>query len=184
MAAATGLAATTTRPRRLGAGFPRSFPGLSLLYTVNPDPQRPTCVWVNADSGSAQIQNFDAYTGGACGEGPIRVLAASFVVPTQTCLPSNYTSLRVTDPARSQYTSGTVSFQDGDANPVPGLPEMPLDDTGAVNLSGLNLNTQHGLPHPLLMKFTLKLLANLTDPRGGDALDRVINGLTKVVPAA
>jgi hypothetical protein len=34
------------------------------------------------------------------------------------------------------------------------------------------------------MKFTLKLLANLTDPRGGDALDRVINGLTKVVPAA
>ena len=37
---------------------------------------------------------------------------------------------------------------------------------------------------PLLMKFTLKLLANLTDPRGGDAMDRVINGLTKVAPAA
>ena len=46
------------------------------------------------------------------------------------------------------------------------------------------LATRHGLPHPLLMKFTLKLLANLTDPSGGDALDRVINGLTKVVPAA
>ena len=29
--------------------------------------------------------------------------------------------------------------------------------------------TQHGLPHPLLMRFVLKLLANLTDPRGGDA---------------
>ena len=48
----------------------------------------------------------------------------------------------------------------------------------------MQLATRHGLPHPLLMKFTLKLLANLTDPRGGDALDRVINGLTKVVPAA
>jgi geranylgeranyl reductase family protein len=44
--------------------------------------------------------------------------------------------------------------------------------------------TRHGLPRPLLMKFTLKLLANLTDPRGGDAMDRVINGLTKIAPAA
>jgi geranylgeranyl reductase family protein len=46
------------------------------------------------------------------------------------------------------------------------------------------LATRHGLPRPLLMKFTLKLLANLTDPRGGDALDRVINGLARVAPAA
>ena len=44
--------------------------------------------------------------------------------------------------------------------------------------------TKYGLPRPLLMKFTLKLLANLTDPRGGDALDRVINGLVKAAPAA
>ncbi|MCW2623217.1 MAG: putative electron transfer oxidoreductase [Frankiales bacterium] len=48
----------------------------------------------------------------------------------------------------------------------------------------MNVATKHGLPRPLLMKFTLKLLANLTDPRGGDALDRVINGLSKVAPAA
>jgi menaquinone-9 beta-reductase len=44
--------------------------------------------------------------------------------------------------------------------------------------------TKYGLPRTTLMKFTLKLLANLTDPRGGDAMDRVINGLCKVVPAA
>ena len=43
--------------------------------------------------------------------------------------------------------------------------------------------TQHGMPHPMLMRFVLKLLANLTDPRGGDAMDWIINGLTKVVPA-
>ena len=48
----------------------------------------------------------------------------------------------------------------------------------------MKLATRHGLPRPLLMKFTLKLLANLTDPRGGDAMDRLINGLTKVVPTA
>jgi geranylgeranyl reductase family protein len=43
---------------------------------------------------------------------------------------------------------------------------------------------RHGLPHPTLMKFVLKLLANLSDPRGGDAMDRVINALTRLAPAA
>ncbi|GAA2115043.1 geranylgeranyl reductase family protein [Actinomadura alba] len=44
--------------------------------------------------------------------------------------------------------------------------------------------TTHGLPHPTLMRFTLKLLANLTDPRGGDAMDRIINAMSKLAPAA
>ncbi len=48
----------------------------------------------------------------------------------------------------------------------------------------MSLATRHGLPRPLLMKFTLKMLANLRDPRGGDALDRVINGLSRLAPAA
>jgi geranylgeranyl reductase family protein len=48
----------------------------------------------------------------------------------------------------------------------------------------MRLATQRGLSHPMLMKFTLKMLANLTDPRGGDAMDRIINGLTKVTPRA
>jgi geranylgeranyl reductase family protein len=47
----------------------------------------------------------------------------------------------------------------------------------------MKIATRHGLPHPVLMKFVLKLLANLTDPRGGDAMDRVINALTKAAPA-
>jgi hypothetical protein len=45
------------------------------------------------------------------------------------------------------------------------------------------LATRHGLPHPTLMRFVLKLMANLTDPRGGDAMDRIINGMTRIVPA-
>jgi menaquinone-9 beta-reductase len=44
--------------------------------------------------------------------------------------------------------------------------------------------TQHGLPRPALMRFTMKLLANLTEPRGGDAADRVINALSRITPAA
>jgi hypothetical protein len=34
------------------------------------------------------------------------------------------------------------------------------------------------------MRFTMKLLGNLTEPRGGDASDRVINALSKIAPAA
>ncbi|MFI7539649.1 geranylgeranyl reductase family protein [Actinoplanes sp. NPDC049599] len=47
----------------------------------------------------------------------------------------------------------------------------------------MRIATKHGMPHPTLMRFVLKLLANLTDPRDGDAMDRIINGLTKVAPA-
>lgn len=44
--------------------------------------------------------------------------------------------------------------------------------------------TRYGLPRPLLMRFALKLLANLAEPRGGDAIDRLINGLARIAPAA
>ena len=48
----------------------------------------------------------------------------------------------------------------------------------------MQIAAQKGLPHTNLMKIVLKLLANLTDPRGGDATDRVINALAKVAPSA
>jgi geranylgeranyl reductase family protein len=44
--------------------------------------------------------------------------------------------------------------------------------------------TRHGMPRPAAMRFVLKLLANLTEPRGGDATDRVINALSRLTPAA
>ena len=44
--------------------------------------------------------------------------------------------------------------------------------------------TKYGLPRPALMRFTLKLMANLTDPRDGDVHDRIINALSKVAPDA
>jgi len=44
--------------------------------------------------------------------------------------------------------------------------------------------TRYGLPRTALMRFTLKLMANLTDPYDGDVSDRVINALARVAPAA
>jgi menaquinone-9 beta-reductase len=44
--------------------------------------------------------------------------------------------------------------------------------------------TKHGMRRPTAMRFVLKLLANLTDPQGGDAADRVINAMSRLTPAA
>jgi flavin-dependent dehydrogenase len=44
--------------------------------------------------------------------------------------------------------------------------------------------TGRGMRHPQLMKFALKLLANLTDPTDGDASDRVISVMTRLAPSS
>jgi hypothetical protein len=48
----------------------------------------------------------------------------------------------------------------------------------------MKLCTHHGLHHPALMRFALKLMANLTDRRDGDAMDRLVNAMTRLAPAA
>jgi len=52
----------------------------------------------------------------------------------------------------------------------------------AIGRPGLmRFATRHSMSRPALMRFALKLLANLTDP-GGDAADRLVNGLSKLAP--
>jgi menaquinone-9 beta-reductase len=52
----------------------------------------------------------------------------------------------------------------------------------AIGRPGLmRFATRHSMSRPALMGFALKLLANLTDPRG-DAADRLVNGLSKLAP--
>jgi geranylgeranyl reductase family protein len=52
----------------------------------------------------------------------------------------------------------------------------------AIGRPGLmHFATKHGMSRPALMRFALKLLANLTDTRG-DATDRLVNGLSKLAP--
>ena len=46
----------------------------------------------------------------------------------------------------------------------------------------MRLCTEYGMQSKTLMRFVLKLLANLTDARGGDAMDRIINGLQRITP--
>ena len=50
--------------------------------------------------------------------------------------------------------------------------------------SAMKFATRHGIKRPAVMRMTMKLLGNLTEPRGGDAVDRVLNALSKMTPAA
>jgi menaquinone-9 beta-reductase len=44
--------------------------------------------------------------------------------------------------------------------------------------------TSRGMHHPQLMRFALKLMANLSDPHDGDASDRIISALTRLAPSS
>ncbi|MHA6792600.1 geranylgeranyl reductase family protein [Pseudonocardia bannensis] len=46
----------------------------------------------------------------------------------------------------------------------------------------MRVATRHGLPRRTLMAFLLKLLANLYDPKEGNASDRVITAMTRLAP--
>ena len=48
----------------------------------------------------------------------------------------------------------------------------------------MRLATKYGLPRTTMMKFLLKIMANLAEPGGRGAGDRIINGLSRIVPSA
>ncbi len=50
--------------------------------------------------------------------------------------------------------------------------------------SFMQFATRHGVKRPWVMRFTMKFLGNLTETKGGDAVDRLINAVSKMTPAA
>jgi geranylgeranyl reductase family protein len=52
------------------------------------------------------------------------------------------------------------------------------------NPTVMKLATTYGMPVPVLRELALKLMANLTDTDQPDAMDRLINALSRVAPAA
>jgi menaquinone-9 beta-reductase len=50
--------------------------------------------------------------------------------------------------------------------------------------SFMQFATRHGVKRPWVMRFTMKLLGNLTETKGGDAVDRLLNAVSKMTPAA
>lgn len=48
----------------------------------------------------------------------------------------------------------------------------------------MSICTKYGLPRPLIMEFTSRLLADVYEPRGGNWADRLLAALVKIAPAA
>ena len=48
----------------------------------------------------------------------------------------------------------------------------------------MRLATKYGLPRTTLMRFLLKIMANLPEPHGGRADDRIIQALSTMAPDA
>ncbi|MGC9671440.1 fibronectin type III domain-containing protein [Planosporangium sp. 12N6] len=125
-----------------GAGcqnFPKSIQNAGLVYTVQPDPVRIGCLWTNADNGSSQIQNFDAYTGGPCGN-TIRV-STDMIIPQGQCTPTAWKSVALLDPAPSGYQAATFDITRANGVAVPGGSNLAVNAQGALDLSGLDLSS-------------------------------------------
>jgi hypothetical protein len=120
------------------ANFPVRPAGLGLLYTVNPDPQLPNCIWVNSGSGPPQIQNLDAISGGVCQHGPIVIPSSTLINSSPVCEATTFLSLQLTNPSRSSYASAQVQFENSSGGSL-GIPPRTLNASGYVSLAGLNL---------------------------------------------
>ncbi len=119
------------------ANFPKSIVGSSLLYTVNPDPNRYGCIWTNADGGASQIQNFDAFTGQSGCSDTARV-AATVLIPNTQCAALSWSSMQIISPATTDYIGATVDLTDNSGAAIAGATGLAVDGTGSVDLSALN----------------------------------------------
>jgi LPXTG-motif cell wall-anchored protein len=129
----------------LCAGFPSpkawSSSAVSGIYSVTQDPTYPSCLWVNADGGSAQIQNFDYRTGGVCGEGGSLLPVDDFIDSHPACQVTQWTKFQLVSPATGDYTSGTVEFDDSAGEPLPDIAVQDIGADGSIDLSSLGLES-------------------------------------------
>ncbi len=132
------------------ANYPISSSNLESSYSLTSDPNRPGCLWINADGGTGQIQNFDIYTGSTCGLEGDRFSVAQFSQPPTICNPQTYGTLVVQSPTPSQYSGGTVQFEDVSGNALGSALSIGTD--GNVDLSSVSatLAAQSLLPQFLV----------------------------------
>lgn len=48
----------------------------------------------------------------------------------------------------------------------------------------MRLAVKYGLPRETMMRYLLKVMANLSEPHGGSAGDRLLNAMSRITPAA
>ena len=127
------------------SGFPapKSFVAGELggLYSIQQDPAYPTCLWVNANDGTKQIQNFDYETGGACGAGGSLLPISDFLESQAMCEVREWKKFTLVSPGAGEWTSGTVEFDDASGNAISGVATQNIGADGTIDLTSLNLQS-------------------------------------------
>ncbi|MEN9692712.1 MAG: hypothetical protein RLZZ330_356, partial [Actinomycetota bacterium] len=118
------------------AGFSNELTEMNIPYTLFQDPNNPTCIWANGDSGTGQTQNFDAYSGGTCGESGSRILASSYIEGGSTCAPTSYGTLTINSP--TDYATAKVTLVDASGQTL-GIAQQTFNGSREVDLSGLTI---------------------------------------------
>lgn len=141
----------------LCAGFPapKSFVSSELngIYTIQQDPSYPTCLWVNSNAGTKQIQNFDYETAGACGAGGSVLPVENFLEDHSFCQVKEWKTFKLVAPAVGDWTSGTVEFDDSSGIAISGVTTQNIGSDGTIDLSPLALQS-----HSDFAKIRVKLV--------------------------
>jgi len=122
------------------AGFASglTLSNLGTIYTVTSDPQIPTCIFVNSDNGANQIQDFDALSGGSCGNAPVQVKATDFI--NNGCTPTGIGNLVINSAVGGTVSSAIINYVDANYDPLTnvGNPYPMAGNPLAANLSSAN----------------------------------------------
>ncbi len=110
-------------------------------YTVQADPDHPTCLWVNGNVGQIQTFTSDG-TPGCSWTSPTSSITAASIVPRMACTAadavSSWSTITLTSPPASDYTSATLTVLNSSGTAISGWQNVALPSTGTpLSISGL-----------------------------------------------
>lgn len=77
---------------------------------------------------------------------------STFVQDDPACAPKGYVTMIVSQPARTSYQSGTISFTTSNGVPIPGAANLPIGSDGRVSLASVDVAT-----HPITSLAVVRL---------------------------
>lgn len=117
------------------------LPETFFLYSLDRDPNRPTCIWINADGGDSQITNFDVLTMEPGCTGSLRTSLIQLSTKSDACDVTSWTSLAIKSP--SSWDSASVSIKDENGDVLPGGESIEIDSANTpVSLKNVDFANQ------------------------------------------
>jgi hypothetical protein len=130
------------------------------MYTVTLDPTNSSCLWTNGDGNGIGVINTTTGQAGCPAQGPSTVtFNDSVIIPRLSCSGSSifsWSNFHLTEPtlgAGAGAASATLTVNDSSGNPISGWTNLPIPNSGIVNLSALS-TVDTGQTPTLTVNFT------------------------------